>query len=65
MKKIEKYKTPPKRAFRAMELGVSPGVAVGDRVKVVAGFQSRWWDPDGWAIIPLFVKARITRVKAV
>jgi hypothetical protein len=57
---VTQYKTPPKKAFRAMGLGVE----VNGYIKVVAGFRFRWWVPD-WQgpIEPLFVQARILRRK--
>lgn len=36
-----KYRTPPKRAFRAMGLGVEKD----GYIPVVAGFRFHWWDP--------------------
>jgi hypothetical protein len=53
----ERYRIPPKNAFRAMGLGVEREGCV----KVVAGFRFRWWTPEG--IQPLFVEARILRRK--
>ena len=58
---LMKYKTPPKRVFRSLGLGIEHNGIV----RVIAGFrQAKWWDsfpsPE-----PLFVQARIIRRKAV
>ena len=58
MKRTERYKTPPKKVFRAMGLGV---IEHG-YIKCVAGFRFNWWDPIG-VITPLIVRARVLRVK--
>ena len=59
-KKPEHYKTPPKKAFRAMGLGK----LVDGHCKVVAGFRYAWWDPFGH-IIPLTVNARVLRIRSL
>lgn len=56
--KTERYRTPPRGAFRRLGLGQ----LVDGHVKVVAGFQFRWWDPAG-GITPLIVNARVIRQK--
>lgn len=55
-----RYKTPPRRAFRAMGLGK----LVDGHIKVVAGFRFAWWDFEG-RVIPLIVNARVLRFKGV
>ncbi len=58
--KLEKYRTPPKKAFRAMGLGQ----IIDGRIKVIAGFEFEWWLPDCCGpITPLFVNARVLRVR--
>ena len=58
---LERYRVPPKRAFREMGLGVP----VDGHVRVVAGFRFKWWVPDfAGPIEPIIVNARILRLKA-
>lgn len=52
------YRTPPKRVFNAMGLGVEKD----GYVKVIAGFSFRWWEPFP-SLQPIVVKARIIRRK--
>jgi hypothetical protein len=60
MSKLTRYRTPPKKVFRAMGLGVEKD----GFIKVVAGFRFKWWVPDDLGRIePLFVNARVLRVK--
>lgn len=56
--KLKRYRTPPNEVFRQMGLGVIKD----GRIKVVAGFRYRWWDPEG-SFAPLIVEARILRIK--
>lgn len=56
--KLPRYRTPPKRAFRALGLGQ----LIDGRIKVVAGFRVLWWSP--WPRVePLIVNARVLRLK--
>jgi hypothetical protein len=57
-KPLERYRTPPKKAFRAMGLGQ----LVDGRIKVVAGYRFNWWSPLQ-NVTPLFVHARVLRDK--
>lgn len=59
MAQVERYRVPPKKAFRALGLGK----VVDGRIKVVAGFRFKWWCPEDGAAEPLFVHARILRIK--
>lgn len=57
-KTVERYRVPPKKAFRAMGLGK----IVDGRIKCIAGFRFRWWCPGEGATEPVFVQARILRI---
>lgn len=52
-----KYRTPPKRVFRALGLGV----AAAGSIRVIAGFRFRWWSPFG-GVDPIIVNARILKI---
>lgn len=58
-KQITRYRIPPKRAFRALNLGVE----TDGYIRVVAGFRSAWWAPEPRPE-PIFVQARIIRRKS-
>lgn len=58
MKAPERYRVPPKRAYRAMGLGV---LNAAGQIKVVAGFRFRWWELEA-SYVPLFVHARVLRI---
>lgn len=53
-----RYRTPPKRVFREMGLGVEKD----GYIPVIAGFRFKWWDPFG-GVAPIIVRARIIRRK--
>lgn len=58
MKKLQRYRTPPKKVFRQLGLGqIEDGY-----IKVIAGFRVKWRDPCNIPE-PIFVRARVIGTK--